>query len=278
MRTASLVLSLLVAAPAFAQAQDDVLVEKVVVRNRLFNVEKRWEVGATLGFSLLSRLTEHYTFDATLAYNLFDWLAFELMGGYAYSRHTSLARDVADQWATNTATTANDLSDLWEMTANGLVGVRWQPLYGKIGIFAEYPIHFQFYVWLGGGVALFKRESVVICNQRAGATCSSADDPTDANGNVLATDVFFQETKVSGLLSLALGMRFFIPVVGNNHSIRVEIRDYSYLDSYLIKVNRMFAMNPANPTGNGEQESPGRMPNFGVINLVQVHIGYAYMF
>ncbi len=37
------------------------------------------------------------------------------------------------------------------MGVNGSIGARWQPIYGKINLIAELPVHFQLYLWAGGG-------------------------------------------------------------------------------------------------------------------------------
>ena len=51
------------------------------------------------------------------------------------------------------------------MKANGAIGVRWMPIYGKIGLLAELPVHFQFYLWGGGGAGTFRRESIIYCER-----------------------------------------------------------------------------------------------------------------
>jgi hypothetical protein len=83
-------LVLMTAGAAFAEDEADELVEKVAVRNRLFSPEGRWEIGGNVGFTLLSRLTDHYNLNLSVAFNPKDWLGLELRGGYAVSRHTSL--------------------------------------------------------------------------------------------------------------------------------------------------------------------------------------------
>jgi outer membrane beta-barrel protein len=260
MKTKALLVLLLTAAPMTASAADadTALVEKAVVRNRLFTTSGRFELGLNLGFSLLSRLTDHYLFDATVAFNISEVFAIEILAGWAYSTHTSLADDVASKFAMNNAKTADDLSDLWEMTVNGTIGVRWQPIYGKIGIFSEYPLHFQFYVALGAGGALLKRTSVVICNHKTGSTC----------------DEYFTESRGSFVATGSAGFRFFVPVVGFHHSIRLEVRDYLYPDQYYTGVDRAAAL--ANPAG--DPTGGGKLVQAGVTNLVQFHIGYAYLF
>lgn len=241
-------LVLMTASAAFAEDEAE-LVEKVAVRNRLFSVAGRWELGGNVGFSLLSRLTEHYNLNLSVAVNPMDWFGIELRGGYAISRHTSLADQIqTDFFANNTISKANDAADLWELTAHGVIGARFQPIYGKINLMSELPIHFQFYLWAGGGVGLLKRESMVLCDQRKSARECAA---------------FKVDNKVSPLVSVALGFRFF---VAQQHSIKIEVRDWSYLDSFLIKIDRA--------TGTGGEESP----NAGITNLVQFDLGYSFIF
>jgi outer membrane beta-barrel protein len=233
------------------------LVEKVVVRNRLFNVEGRFELGLNVGFSMLSRLTEHYNLNVSAGYNFMDSLALELRVGYALSSHTGLALDIAEKFQAQPRTsiaTANDLQDLWEMKFNSVLGLRWQPIYGKLGLMAEVPVHFQFYLWVGGGVAMLDRESVVICNRET-------SDKKCAE--------YLKDSKVGPLVSLALGFRFFL---SDHIIVRFEIRDWSWIDSYLTGVNRTAALNPSNPTGNGTPVSPG------ITNLVQFDLGATFMF
>src|SRR6185436_6098702 len=225
-------LALTASTAAFAQ-EEEALVEKVAVKNRLFDTDGRFELGLNVGFTLLTQLTEHYTFNLAISYDIVRTFALELLGGYSYSRHTSLARDVADQFNGSSQKTADDLSGLWEMMLNAVVGLRWQPFYGKIGFFAELPIHFQAYIWAGGGVGYFKMQSVTICNHKTGGEC----------------DEFYTDAKLGPLVSTAGGFRFFLPTVGNHHTVRFELRGFHYLDSYLAGVNRQVALTGSGNTG-----------------------------
>jgi outer membrane beta-barrel protein len=247
-------LVLLSAGAALAEESGE-LVEKVAVRNRLFSVAQRWEVGANVGFTLLTRLTDHYNLNLSGAYNVTDWLAFELRGGYAISRLTSLAQQIQQDFYGNTSISrASDAADLWQMTGNAVIGARFQPIYGKINLLAELPVHFQLYLWAGGGAALLKQESLVLCSVRV--------SPRECGE-------FVTDNKVSPLVSLALGFRFF---AGQHHSVKLEARNWSYLDSFYIDVDRA-AANPGNPTAGGRLS-----PNAGITNLVQVDLGYSFIF
>ncbi|MFO0599001.1 MAG: outer membrane beta-barrel domain-containing protein [Myxococcaceae bacterium] len=245
------------ASAALADEEGEALVEKTAVRNRLFSVEGRFEVGANVGFTLLSRLTEHYNLNASVGWNVKDWFALEARGGYAISRHTSLADQIQqDFFANTTISKANDAADLWEMTGHGVVGFRFQPIYGKLNLVAELPVHFQLYFALDGGVAALKRESMVLCvNKVSNRECGA----------------FYTENKVSPLVSMALGFRFFLGSE-THHSIRFEVRDWSYLDSFFVNVDRA-SSSAGNPTAGGMPS-----PNAGITNLVQIDLGYAFIF
>lgn len=239
-----------------ALADEGDLVEKVAVRNRLFDVSHRWELGGSVGLQLISRLTENYNLNVIGGYNLNDWFALEGRVGYGISRHTSLAQQIQSDFYTNTSvSTANDLSDLWEMTVNAMVGARFQPIYGKINLMAEVPVHFQLYVWLGAGLGLFNRESLVLCTNKT---------------NARECGQYYTQSQLGPLFGGALGMRFFI--VNSHHAVKAEIRDSSYLDSYFLGVKRA-DVTPNSPTGAVTTPTSG-----GLTNLVQLDIGYTYIF
>jgi outer membrane beta-barrel protein len=254
------VMSVVAVSTAKAQEADSGdLVEKVAVRNRLFNVDHRWELGGNFGLSLLSRLTDHYNLNLSGAYNITDWFAVEARAGYAISRHTGLANQVRDEYLANLPADplpATDLSDLWQMTFNSLVGVRFQPIYGKLGLMAELPVHFQLYGWLGAGFGMFHRDSLVICVQKTGNhSCAS----------------YLSENKPGPLLSAALGFRFF---VNEKHSIKIEARDFSFLDSYYQNIN----LNQASAACLQAKTCGQPSPNAGITNLVQLDLGYSFLF
>lgn len=258
------------ALPAPAAEEAD-LVEKVAVRNRLYPVAGRWELGVYGGFTLLPKMTEHYNLNLGVAINVIDWLAIELRGGYAFTRHTGLADQVAasnflsaiGNNPTAAAAPVEDMKDLWEMTGNAALGLRWQPIYGKISLFSEAALHFQAYLWVGGGAAYFKQQSAVICNERSGSECTA----------------WRTDYKFGPVVETAVGVRLFLPLrpyvnTGNLAiALRVEARFYSWLDSYLVGINRVAALNPATPDGNGQPA-----PNPGVTTLSQIDIGPSFIF
>lgn len=254
---------------AFAEEGDEELVEKVAVRNRLFTPGKHFELGANIGFTLLPRLTEHYVLNLQVAYNIVDWFAIEARGGYAFGGLTSLGRQVQDGFADGT--TGDDAQDLWQMTGHGVLGVRFQPIYGKVNLIGEGSLHFQMYLGVYGGVTGLKKESLVLCPEGK-STCNDwiANDRQGASPFTLSSDASQTYSKVSPLVSLALGFRFLFGREAH-HSAMLEARSWSWLDSYLTGINKA-SVSAANPTGGGTVQSGG------ITTLMTVSLGYAYIF
>ena len=158
-----------------ARAEDE-LIERVVVRNRLFDVGGRLELAPSLGAMLLTRLTDHYTLSASAAFNVHGTLALEARVGVAYTRQTGLARRIAQQFLARDPALgierADDLADAWEMRGNLVGGLRWAPIYGKISLLAELPVHFQAYVSAGAGAGA----------STASRSCTAGSSPPATTG------------------------------------------------------------------------------------------------
>ncbi len=238
-----------------ADIEAPVVLERASVRNRLYTVAKRFEVGAHVGIGLLPRLNEHFNFTASGAYNITEWLAVELRAGYAYSRPTLLAEDLQARFLRSSATQATDLTDNWALKANGLVGLRFQPIYGKMNVLSELPIHFQFSLSLGAGAGFLEKQSIVLCPNRQGNGCSG----------------FLKSTRIAPVFGGAFGFRFWIPGLSDRHSLRLEVRDISFVDTYIEGATRA-EVSADNPTGNGTLKTGG------LTNVVQLDIGYAFIF
>jgi outer membrane beta-barrel protein len=234
------------------------LVERVAVRNRLYSTRGRVELGAAVGLTIVTRLTDHYNFNGSVAYNFSERLAAEIRGGYAYARQTGVARQVAEHLLQRDPASqlqvTEDLSGLWEMKANALVGARWAPIYGKISLLSEVPVHFQTYLWAGLGGGTFHRQSVVMCLQvlsRADGRCGS----------------YFEEDKSAVIGSGAFGFRFFTHPHGG---LKLEVRSWLFPDSFRENINRLEA-EKGNINGT-------LVANPGLTNLVMFDLGYSFLF
>jgi outer membrane beta-barrel protein len=131
--------------------------------------------------------------------------------------------------------------------------VRWAPIYGKISLLAELPVHFQAYLSLGGGAGSFVRQSLVYCRQVTSRTDGTCGD-------------WLSESRVTGLVTGAAGMRFY---VSNYGAIRFEVRDYAFPDQYLVNIDRQVA------EAGGVTGEPGAA---GLTHLVLFDFGYSFVF
>ena len=263
-------LTLCLAAPR-AQAQQDAVLENVVVRNRLFSVKHRLEASVSAGVNVRTYLTAHYNFNVGLAYNIFESLAVEGRAGYALSRHTGLAHSVAEQYLAERSAQSqgvDELSDLWEMDAHAVAGLRWAPVYGKLSLLAEVPVHFQSYLWLGGGVGRFTQESVVACNQVVNRERGICDNRTDPEDRSTATERYWAtDSRAAPVVSAAFGLRFFI---GNHHGVKLELRDWAFRDQYRVDMLRA--------EYEAGQESGTFASSPGISHIVQFDLGYTFLF
>jgi outer membrane beta-barrel protein len=220
------------------------LIESVVVRNRLYEPKGRFELGLQVGLTLSNRLTYHCNPNLDLSFNLSQVFALELQAGYAFSDRTDFAKKVVDEVNGRGPRHWDDLPGLWRLNANAILGVAWGPIYGKISLLSELPVHFQAYLWLGGGAAGLTRESVVDCD---GAGMCAVD------------------SRIGPVLSAAFGLRFYAT---EHLGLRVELRDYGFLDSYREGID---ASAPVGETGTA-------VANPGITQVVVVNFGAQFLF
>jgi outer membrane beta-barrel protein len=246
---ASLAMSL--AAPvAVAQADDEKVLDNVVVRNRLFEPGGQLELSLGVGLPVQTHLTAHYFFNAA-------------------SRHTGLARSISESFLDREDKRITDeLEDLWEMNLHGVAGVRWAPIYGKLSLVSDLPAHFQAYVWAGGGFGSFQRNSVIQCSQVVDRELGICDDRSVPEDRGSANqDFWVKETRVAPVVSAAVGFRFF--VLGK-HGVRLELRDWMFRDAYRVNLQR--------DDWEAGLETGEPAPSPGFTHLVQFDLGYTFSF
>jgi outer membrane beta-barrel protein len=225
------------------------------VQPRLYPVAGRFSLAATVGISVFDTLTRTGTLELRAGWDFSEWLGLDASVTGALSGHTALADRIGQHLLqTPAAGTVDDLSDLWQLKAMVLAGVRLAPVYGKFNLGADLPIRFQAYLWLGGGAAWLDRTSVVICENvtsREQGTCGD----------------WFSESRVAPVVSAALGFRLFTGVHG---AVVIELRSLVWKDSYLLGVDRA-AAEAGDVTGQ-------RAPSPGFTNTMLVQLGYAFIF
>ena len=234
--------------------------EGVVVRNRLYNPKHQVELGVEASLSLINRLVSHDNFQITGAFDLTNEWAIEVFGGYALSGHTDVANQVESAVASKSASTTpvDDFSGLWQMQWNAVAGVRWAPIYGKLNLVADLPVHFQAYLAAGAGAAGLTRSSVTYC--LSGTALDENGAPTCPNPLV--------NNRVSPVIHFGGGLRFWM---GQHWALRIELRDYTFPDQYQIEIDRQQAA-----TGNQQAGQP--VPSAGFESLIFAGLGVSYLF
>jgi len=249
--------------------------EKEAVRNRIFTPDGRFEVGVTWGITMLSMMTQHMNFNLDVGYNFNDSLAVVIAGGYGLGSHTSVAHEVFNEVGQKNPTpppmgpgalaVAADFQNLWELGPHAELNLRWSPIYGKMNLAGELPVHFQTFLTLGGGVGQFQFYSPVFC--LAYGVLPDPNDPANTNpyteemnpavlnsasfqaqnpdwnptmpatnpGNVAGCVDPLHMTDVKPIVNFGGGFRFFLT---KNIALKIEVRDYLFPDFYFVSIKR----------------------------------------
>ncbi|HUB06420.1 MAG TPA: outer membrane beta-barrel domain-containing protein [Myxococcales bacterium] len=242
-RKAALSLAL-VATAATAWAAEP---EAVVVRNRLYSDAQKLELKVVWDTSLNNSLTSMNNLQLTLSYHFHEAWAVELLLGYAFGGPTDLfcqaenpdnkatcqqgAHSIFAGAVANSKTYQTDFPNLWTLNGpNAMLGVRWEPVYGKLSLLTELPIHFKWFLAVDGGVASFQRNSVAFCNDYNAGGGTGGEGDCNFNTSLGIYDTV-QQNQYNWIASAATGLRF---IIISRLSLEAAIRDYVWADSYPV--------------------------------------------
>lgn len=258
-----------VVAPEAARADD--VVERVVVRNRKHTTWQKFELTPTVGFSLTNRMVSHTNFQLGMAYNFSETWALELRPGFALGSLTDVgeqAKKAINEDApfgpgSAGAFEVDDFQDMWSIQWQALLMPRWTPIYGKLNLVTELPIHFQAYLTAGGGAVGLNRESIAYCQNGVTDTTNGSDRPAECRA-------YLDESKTTWAGAAGGGMRFFL---SDMVLLRLEFFDIVHPDEYRTNFRRSEA----------EQEQPGSEPSAGTVktgltNVLMFNVGASVVF
>jgi len=255
-----------VVAPEAARADD--VVERVVVRNRKHTTWQKFEVTPTVGFTLTNRMVNHTNFQLGLAYNLSETWALELRPGFAIGSLTDVGKQAKsatyeqDPFGTGSSSAqVTDFKDMWTIQWQALLMPRWTPIYGKLNLVTELPIHFQAYLTAGGGAVGLQRESIVYCQN--GLPENGAGRPGECTN-------YLDESKATWAAAGGGGMRFFL---SDAVLLRLELFDIVHPDEYRADFRRR----DAEQEGPGSEPQAGRVES-GLTNVLMFNIGASVVF
>ena len=192
-----------------------------VVQERLYSLDGRLDLSVLAGISMNNKLTDQYGLLFRPAYQLTDAWAVELTGGYVLAAEKrQLTSEIRQQIQTDPEL-ASEFADMSTLQWIAQGAVRWSPIYGKLSLFSEVPLHFGAYVSAGGGFVGTSRRSLVDC------TGGSVDQSGYYDATCTA------ETAVQPSVGLGVGLRFFL---SDWAALRVELEDFVFPDSYRLNV------------------------------------------
>ncbi len=271
-KTAPVVLALLSVAGASAWGAEP---EAVVVENRSYTTDSRLEVGVLTDLSINNSLTSVENFQLVLTYHLTENWAIDLIGGYAIGGPTDLQCEAQNpssgsNCGPNKGTSIfknvgaspaskSDLPNLWVLSGpNLMAGIKWEPVYGKLSLLTELPVHFKWFLTVDGGAAQFGRTSVDICTQYQNGDCGF-------NQGAGYYDTLYQQ-QWSWLASAATGLRF---IFLGRASFEAALRDYVWADSYLTNFTGQDSVN-----GTPKQATLAS----GLTNSIFADLGFTWTF
>jgi len=251
-------------APTAAGAADDGVVERVVVRNRQFRTEGAFEVSPMVGFSVTNRMTSTTNFQLGLGYNISETLGLEARGSYALSSLTTVAdqaRESLYKIGPDQSGPVDEFQDLWRIQWSALLMPRWTPIYGKLNLATELPVHFQAYLAIGAGAVGLTQETVAYCQNSVGPGGSRPG----------ACNHYLEEERVTWTGAVGGGFRFF---VNEMFTLRLELFDMFHPDEHRKGINRQRAEGEA----IGSAPEQGTVTSAGLSNTLFFNVGASVVF
>ncbi len=194
-----------------------------VVQERLYVFDGRFDLSLMGGVAMNPKLINHTAFLFRPAYHITDAWSLELTGGYVLAQERqNLTNRNEDSIRVSMAadpTLDNEFADMGQMEWVAHGGIRWSPIYGKLNLAAEIPVHFGAYASVAGGVAGVRRVSL--------ADCSSV---TPGDDGFVRYDCHTTED-VKPSLGMAVGLRFYI---ANWFAVRTELSNFMFPDEYRL--------------------------------------------
>lgn len=194
------------------------------VQNRIYTLDGKWEIGVLGAFSLNNILTQHEGGALAVERNFGEYIGLELLVGGGYGGLTDLAASLRETTGAFNHTNTTDLANAGALNAYAQLGLRVTPFYGKLNLAGELPVHFDFFLNAGAGIAYITYNSILGCNV----------DTANAMPAACPNNDFHQESLPAFAFSAGGGMRLFITQLW---TIRVEIHDMIFPDRYYTNMD-----------------------------------------
>ncbi len=185
------------------------------VQGKLHHVSRRWEVGVAFATALNTSLVDQYGGLLSISYHPNEWADVGVDVLANRTSFSSLSGQIRDKLPSRTnpgtgqPNTGDEIEGADQMRGGALVMARIAPIYGKLNLAAELPVHFQAFLLAGAGAAVFKHESVNLCASPGDGACAPGDYQTASSLKPIG--------EAGG------GIRFYL---GQRWSLRTEVRAF----------------------------------------------------
>ncbi len=223
------------------------------VAYRLYSLSSKSDIGLYYALSMKNKLTQHNGGALTFDQQIGEYFAIDVFADAGAGTLTNLVTNIrfeAGLDPTNPSrgrmtTTGSDLADAGALIATGQVGLRFTPIYGKMSLSSELPVHFNFYVAAGVGAAYVQFNDILTCQSNLDGNnhCPGGSSPSGYRSQNL--------TKVG--FNVGGGLRLYITQL---LSLRVEVRDVLFPDQYLADVNFKSPVGTGTVTSSGVSQTP----------------------
>ena len=187
------------------------------VQGKLHQMSRRWELGVAFGAALNTSHIDQYGGLISVSYHPNEWADVGIDVLANRTGLTGLSGQIRQALPTRSnptsgqPNTGDEISGADQMRTGALVMARVAPIYGKLSLAAELPLHFQAFLIAGAGAASFRHESVNLCATPGDAPCAQGQYQTS--------------TSVKPVGEVGGGLRFYL---GQRWSLRTEVRAFLY--------------------------------------------------
>ena len=210
-----------------------------VVQHKLHTMTGLWEAGLAFDMAMNTALVDQMGGLVSVSYHPNEWLDLGLDGLLHHTALSTLALNVRTDLRSRAAAQRGDELTGDNQLRGGIFALaRVAPVYGKFSLAGETNVHFQAYLFGGGGAARIHRESINLCADPGTATCGS-----------------FQQTDWTRPAAIGgAGFRFYF---NRAFSLRTEVRGYFFRSSY---------RSAADPTQPGSGTEQGYLASIATFN------------
>lgn len=194
---------------------------KEVVQERLYSFNGRFDVSVLAGVAMNAKLIDQYGLILQPAYHFTDAWALELTGGYVFAAEKRRLTGGIREAIGGNGELTSEFADMGTLEWLAQASIQWSPIYGKLSLASELPLHFGAYLSAGGGFVGTSRRSLVQCS--AGTT--DANGYYDADCNV--------EKAARPSVGVGVGLKFYFADWG---AVRAEMKDFLFPDQYRLYI------------------------------------------